>query len=82
MNPDPYADGLKLNISESENEQSLELALEAAPLYRVGAARARQIAAEVVKAVKTWRTLALSLKITAQERDRMEPAFRIADAEA
>ena len=82
MNPDPYADGLKLNISESDNDQSLELAYEVASLFRVAPSKARNIVSEVVKIVKTWRKLALSLNISSQECEQMESAFRVADSEA
>jgi serine/threonine-protein kinase HipA len=80
MNPDPDADGLKLNISDVENAQDLDLALEVADYFRVNAKRARAIVAEVVAVVKDWRSLAASFRISADEIELIEPAFRIADA--
>ena len=80
MNPDPDADGLKLNISDVENAQDLSLALEVADYFRVNAKRAQVIIGEVVAIVKEWRSLAASLKIASSEVERMEPAFRAADA--
>lgn len=35
MNPDPYGAGLKLNISETDNAQDLDLALSVAPVFRL-----------------------------------------------
>jgi serine/threonine-protein kinase HipA len=80
MNPDPYADGLKLNISDVENAQDLNLALEVAEYFRVNSKRARTIVEEVVAVVKEWRPCVESLRISSDEIERMEPAFRIADA--
>jgi serine/threonine-protein kinase HipA len=79
MNPDPDADGLKLNISDVENAQDLDLALEVAEYFRVNAKRARDIVEEAVAVVKGWRSLAVSFRIATDEIERMEPAFRIAD---
>lgn len=35
MNPEPMGDGLKLNISEAENAQDLDLVVEVAPYFRL-----------------------------------------------
>jgi serine/threonine-protein kinase HipA len=80
MNPDPDADGLKLNISDVENAQDLNLALEVADYFRVHGKRARAIVDEVIAVVKEWRPLAGSLRISSDEIERMEPAFRVACA--
>jgi serine/threonine-protein kinase HipA len=80
MNPDPDADGLKLNISDVENAQDLNLALEVADYFRVHGKRARAIVDEVAAVVKEWRPLAESLRISSDEIERMEPAFRVACA--
>ncbi len=80
MNPDPYADDLKLNISDVDNALEMDLALEIAPYFRVKDSRARSVTAEVVSAVKQWRPLAETLKISREEIECMEPAFRVADA--
>ena len=78
MNPDPEADGLLLNISESDNAQSLDLAREVAPLFRVKEPRAAKIVAEVRAAVKDWRKLADATGLTRAEQERMARAFRLA----
>lgn len=79
MNPDPYADGLKLNISDVENAQDLDLALSVAPFFRVDGKRARVLVEEVVAVVKGWREVAVALKLLAEEIEAMESAFRVAE---
>jgi serine/threonine-protein kinase HipA len=76
LNPDPYADGLKLNISEADNAQDLSLALEVADYFRVKGNRARAIVEDVTAAVRPWRTAAQSMGISSDEIAQMEPAFR------
>ena len=79
MNPDPQGDGLKLNISESDNTQSLELILEVAPFYRVERHDATGIVREVVASVRDWRKVADTLGISADAQARMSRAFRLAE---
>ncbi len=81
INPTEHGDGLKLNISDVDNTQDLELAMEVADFFRVNSKRALQIIYEVVEAVKTWRVLARSLGISSAEQESMERAFRIAESE-
>ena len=80
MNPIATADGLKLNISETDNTQSLELAREVAIYFRVKPRRTTEIIKEITTQVNTWRKIAKSIRISAGETDRMAPAFRIAEA--
>jgi serine/threonine-protein kinase HipA len=79
MNPDPYADGLKLNISDVENAQDLDLAREVAEYFRVNPTRAQIIVTEVVSAVTEWRKTAASLRMSREDIERMAPAFRVAE---
>jgi serine/threonine-protein kinase HipA len=78
MNPDPYGAGLKLNISESDNAQNLDLLREVAPFFRLGQERAAQVLGEVLAAVKGWATVAEDRGLSAACRDRMGRAFRVA----
>lgn len=80
MNPVATADGLRLNISETDNTQSLELAREVTRYFRVTPSRAAEIIQEVTTQVKDWRKIAKTLQISAGEIDRMARAFRIAEA--
>lgn len=79
VNPDPYGDGLRLNISDRENSQDLGLAREVAGLFRLAPSRASQIIAEVVRSVQRWRMVATAARISGDEQDRMAPAFRVAE---
>jgi len=78
MNPDPLGEGLKLNISESDNAQDLDLVLEVAPYFRVGKARACEVLDDVVAAVRGWRAVATAHGLSRSAQDRMKRAFRIA----
>ncbi len=75
MNPNPHGAGLKLNISESDNAQELELALQVAPYFRVDEPRADDILGEVVGAVTGWRDVAHAHSIPKDEQERMARAF-------
>ena len=79
VNPNPYGRGLKLNISESDNAQDLELTLDVAPFFRLGTARAREIQGEVLAATRTWRDVASAFGLSRPAQDRMRAAFRIPD---
>jgi serine/threonine-protein kinase HipA len=78
MNPAETGDGLKLNVSENDNSQSLELACSVAPFYRVKARRAKQIVHAVIDAVRCWREVASSAGIPKAEQEGMKQAFRVA----
>ena len=80
MNPDPYGAGLTLNISETDNAQDLELALSVASVFRVQTKRALEIVTEVAQTVSEWRSVATSHGLPRTAQDRMQPAFRIAEA--
>jgi serine/threonine-protein kinase HipA len=80
MNPDPLGAGLKLNVSETDNTQDLELALSVASVFRVKEKRAMEIVGEIVGAVRKWRPAASSLGLSRAAQDRMRRAFRAAEA--
>jgi serine/threonine-protein kinase HipA len=69
-------------ISEDDNTASLPLALEVAGYFDLDDAKARQIAAEVGRAVSKWRKEAMRLGITKTETDRMASAFEHDDSRA
>jgi len=77
INPVASGDGLKLNISETDNSQDLNLAKEVAEYFRVSPGKADKIIQEVMKAVKDWRKEAKLLEISSYEQDRMAGAFRV-----
>ncbi len=77
INPVTTGDGLKLNISESDNSQDLTLAKEVAEYFRVKSEKADKIIQEIVQAVKYWRKEASGLGISSREQDQMAQAFRV-----
>lgn len=79
INPVAYSDGLKLNISESDNTQSLELVKSVAPYFRVSKNRADVLITEILKIVREWRNKASRLGISQSEQTRMASAFRLVD---
>jgi serine/threonine-protein kinase HipA len=78
INPSRDGDGLKLNISETDNAQDLNLALSVIGYFRIDLLKAKNIISEVKKAVGQWKRLAKELSISKVEQDRMERAFRLA----
>lgn len=79
INPVAHSDGLKLNISESDNTQSLELIKLVAPYFRVSKKRADALITEMIKTLKGWRKRASKLGISQSEQTRMVSAFRLVD---
>lgn len=75
LNPDPSGSGLSLNISETDNALSFDLALDVAPYFRLKQQSAELILREVKDAVRTWKTHASDLGIARTEQEIMAPAF-------
>jgi serine/threonine-protein kinase HipA len=69
-------------IDLDDGTASLKLALDVAGYFELGAREAAQIAAEVGKAVATWRKVAAKLGLRAAEIDRMASAFEHEDLKA
>jgi len=79
MNPSETGDGLKLNLSQDDNAQSLDLALEVAEHFRLKKSKAEEIISEVISAVLQWEPLA-KRSVSSNEASRMKRAFRVAEA--
>ncbi len=79
MNPDPHGEGLKLNISETDNAQDLELALSVASTFRIKPKRAPEIITQIASSVGQWRSVATSHGLSRAAQDRMRRAFRVAE---
>ena len=75
MNPNHHGAGLRLNISETDNTQDLELAREVAPYFRVKDGRAKEIIDLLVGVVAHWRDVAAAHGISRDEQERMARAF-------
>ncbi|MCP1107725.1 HipA domain-containing protein [Serratia nevei] len=79
MNPVPFANGLKLNITEADNALDLELAREVAHYFRLKPEEANEIIESFRGVVGQWRTIADALRLPAREQERMANAFRLAE---
>lgn len=78
MNPVETGSGLSLNISETDNAQDLNLAVEVASYFRISPKRGKKIIQEVRTSVSQWNTIAEKQGISRTERELMAPAFRLA----
>lgn len=79
INPSADGDGLKLNISEHDNSQSLELALSVIEYFRIERSRAMKIIEDVLSATSKWREFATNLGISRRKQDLMARAFRVTE---
>ncbi|MCY1311484.1 hypothetical protein D9M70_617880 [compost metagenome] len=80
MNPVPDSDGLKLNVSESDNALDLDLAVSVAGYFRLTQHDALEIIEDFRAKVRLlWRPAARKLGINAREQGRMASAFRLAE---
>ena len=75
LNPIRYGQGLKLNISETDNALDLDLAREVAPYFRLTAAQAESVLAQVVTAVRQWPAVASRYQLSRAEQELMAGAF-------
>jgi serine/threonine-protein kinase HipA len=76
MNPVETGSGLSLNISETDNSQELDLAIEVSHYFRVSKARAQEIIEKVKTSVGQWNAVAEKQGISRTEREGMSGAFR------
>ncbi len=77
INPNADGNGLRLNISEHDNSQSLELALSVIEYFRIDELRAKKIIEKVKKSALKWRAFANKLGISRRMQDSMAKAFRV-----
>jgi serine/threonine-protein kinase HipA len=77
LNPNPEGEAKQLTtaIDGNNTEASLVTALEIAGLFRISAAQARAIVAEVLAATERWRDVAQGKGLGGQQLERLEPAF-------
>ncbi|CNE38895.1 type II toxin-antitoxin system HipA family toxin [Yersinia mollaretii] len=78
MNPTPWSDGLKLNITEADNALDLELAREVAEYFRLSLSEADEIIENFIGIVSQWRTIANGLGLPLREQEYMTEAFKLA----
>jgi serine/threonine-protein kinase HipA len=76
LNPSPYGKkALSLNISETDNSLSLELALSVMNYFQLSMKDTNSIMEEVKLSVKNWRNVAADLGVNGQEIKIMEYAI-------
>jgi serine/threonine-protein kinase HipA len=66
---------LSLNISETDNSLSLDLALAVRTHFRLSPIGADKIINKIRNSVAAWRDVAEQLAISKSEQDQMSPAF-------
>ncbi|VAW75875.1 Toxin HigB / Protein kinase domain of HipA [hydrothermal vent metagenome] len=77
VNPVSPANGLHLNISDSDNSLSYDLAMEVIDFFRLSEAQAMQIKNEVLASVGNWEAVAKKAGLDRAERQLMAPAFNV-----
>ncbi|RLA59991.1 MAG: type II toxin-antitoxin system HipA family toxin [Epsilonproteobacteria bacterium] len=77
INPVRDGEGLKLNITETDNSQTLETAMSVIAHFRLSESKALKIVQEVKNAVFKWSMHAKALGIPSAEQERMFRAFRV-----
>lgn len=75
INPNPYGNGLTLNISEDDNSLDIQLVLSVAKHFRLKPLEAETILTKVWSAVATWEDVATRYGLTRREREDMAGAF-------
>ena len=75
LNPIPYAQGLHLNITDSDNRLDFNLAFDVAGFFQLTPKQANGIYQEVINSVKNWQTVATETGISRAEQERMKGAF-------
>lgn len=79
VNPVPYGDELALNVSESDNSISLDLAITTALRFGIKEANAKKYAEEILQVVNNnWEKLAVKYGLSRGQIEDMRPAFSLA----
>lgn len=78
VNPVPYGEELALNVSESDNSISLDLAITTAPRFGIKEANAKKYAEEILQVVNNnWEKLAVKYGLSRGQIEDMRPAFSL-----
>ncbi len=75
INPNPFGSGLRLNINETDNSLSINLALGVAEYFRLNKLEAEKIISDIKQKLTHWETIALMAKVSKSEIALMENAF-------
>lgn len=68
---------LSTYITESDNSQSLDLALEVCEYFEISIENAKTIISDMKNKIKNWKTVAKQFGLSKSEIDKMEVAFKI-----
>ncbi|MBF0363860.1 MAG: HipA domain-containing protein [Oligoflexia bacterium] len=77
INPNEFADGLSLNISDDSNALDYSLAKDVSHYFRLKKTEAEKIIKKIKHEVVKWRDIASKHGIVRSEQDRMEKAFHV-----
>jgi len=77
INPVSPANGLHLNISDSDNSLNYDLALEVIEFFQLDREQAIKIKDKVLASVAKWQSVASAIGIGRSEQQQMEPAFNV-----
>lgn len=77
INPVTPANGLHLNITDSDNSLDYELAMEVIDFFQLDSGEATKIKDEVLASVSNWKAKASSIGLGRSEQKLMEPAFNL-----
>ena len=77
INPVTPANGLHLNISDTDNRLDYGLAMDVKDFFQLSATQAQQIKSEVLTSVSHWQEVAIASKIGHQEQLLMAGAFNV-----
>lgn len=77
INPVTPANGLHLNITDSDNRLDYELAMEVIEFFQLDRAQALKIKDEVLASVSHWKSKASTVGLSRNEQKMMEPAFNL-----
>lgn len=76
LTPDPAGYGLRLNITEKDNELDFGLAISIAPYLGIKEEAAKSIVSGICRVVSTWSRIADRYGIPRSEQEMMKGAFR------
>jgi serine/threonine-protein kinase HipA len=77
INPVSPANGLHLNITDSDNSLNYDLALEVIEFFQLDWEQAVKIKDDVLASVAKWRSVASAIGISRSEQQHMESAFNV-----
>ena len=75
INPVPHGHGLSLNISENDNRLDTDIALKAAPYFRIDQNEGESIISEIKSIIRLWPEIADICDIPEREKREMKSAF-------